>query len=287
MVHRKTKQSLIIIPIILVLTVVTTFVAIKIFNTKEEQDIKPELIDLQPVVDDWLKTLKSDKASVGVYFYDLDNQKEVASYHPDEGFYTASLYKLFVVYEGYRRLENGTEDPNKIITGGYTYAECLDLAIRESNSPCAEVIHARIGTDKLYSVIVNYYGLKNSSATGLYSTPKEIAKMLEIYYNHKDLSEETWQTIQDSMLNQPPVNNGLCRGACDWRQGFPSGFSKAKVYNKVGWQGNGDGTWKIYNDAAIVTLDGHTYIMSIMSNWVFPSEIAELGSAVETAILSR
>lgn len=299
MVHR-TSQRRFVVPIIFILVVVGVFVGLRLINKAPEskpvpeetlepepepKPQKPTLIDFQPIIDQWLTSFKSTKADAGVYIYDVDNDTAVGEYTPDESFWTASLYKLFVVYEGYRRLENGTENPNTKVAG-HTYAECLDLAIRQSHSACAEALHLRIGTDNLYNIIQNDYGLVHSSATGLYSTPREMVAMLQIYYEHKDLSESAWATIQDSMLNQPPTNNGMCRGACDWRQGFPSGFAQAKVYNKVGWQGNGDGTWKIYDDVAIVELAGHTYFVAIMSNWVYPAEIAKLGSAMESLILS-
>ena len=93
-------------------------------------------------------------------------------------------------------------------------------------------------------------------------------KMLKIYYNHTELSKETYEIIEDSMLNQPQTyDSANCAGYCDWRQGLPSGFSaNVKVYNKVGWEGNGT-TWKIYNDAAIVSFPNynHNYIIVVMT----------------------
>ena len=300
MVHRTSKRRF-VVPIIFIIVVVGVFAGLKFINRDtaelevvpevsepepEPEPEKPALIDFQPTIDSWLASFQSSKADAGVYIYDMDNDTAVGEYTPDESFWTASLYKLFVVYEGYRRLENGTENPNTKVAG-HTYSECLDLAIRQSHSACAEAIHLRIGADNLANIIKNDYGLTHSSATGLYSTPREMVEMLKIYYNHKELSDATWATIQDSMLNQPPTNNGMCRGACDWRQGLPSGFSQAKVYNKVGWQGNGDGTWKIYDDVAIIELAGHTYFISVMSNNVYPAEIAKLGSAIETLVLAN
>lgn len=300
MAHQSPKRRpLILIVILFLIFSAGTFFALKFFSKKDEVPIqempveeekeeikKPEIINLQSIVDDWTKTLRLGKASVGVYIYDLDNEVELATFSEDERFQTASLYKLFVVYEGYREVEAGELDPEKVIYGGYTVQKCLDLAIRQSHSGCAETLHSLIGRDKLANVILSDFNLKNSSAAGLYSTPKEIAEMMHIYYMHENLSENSWNLIKDSMLNQPPTNNGLCAGACDWRQGLPSGFSAASVYNKVGWQGNGDGTWYIYADAAIVELLDHHYIISVMANWVYPSEIANLGKSIESTVIS-
>lgn len=251
----------------------------------ETEETSSKLIDFQSVIDDWKKSLKPSSAEVGVEIFDLDNNQIVANLDKDDSFSTESLYKLFVVYEGYRRLEQGTEKADTKI-GKYTFEKCLDLAIRESNSDCAEAIVSRIGAKTMENIISTDFGLKNSSVIDLISTPSDITDMMKIYYEHKDLSEESWRKIQDSMLNQPPVDNGLCYGLCDWRQGLPSGFKTAKVYNKVGWLYNGS-NWTSYHDAAIIELNGHHYIITIMTKNSNPESLADLGSKIEEKILAE
>ena len=70
----------------------------------------------------------------------------------------------------------------------------------------------------------------------------------------------------------------------NWRQGLPSGFSKANVYNKVGWDYNPDGGyWNIYHDAAIVEFPetNRHFIVVVMSNKVPFSKITNLGKQIE------
>ena len=234
-------------------------------------------VDFQAAVEAWAKKAGGQ---AGVYIYDLDNEKVVADYHSNEKFSTASLYKLFVVYEGYRRLESGEwQETSKLGGTGKTILKCLDLAIRESNSPCAEALHSKIGYNKMAKIIEDDFGLKNTSAKSLYSTPEEIAKMMKIFYEHKDITNADYLAqIKDSFLNQPKTTY-------DWRRGLPKGFSsKVDVYNKVGWEYYEEGKyWKIYNDAAIVKFkdENRNFVVVEMTNKVGLSNIVNLGKTIE------
>ena len=259
--------------------------------TKEEPKPEPEPepepvikeVNFQAAVEAWAK--KAGGKS-GVYIYDLDNNKVVANYNGDERFETASLYKLFVVYEGYRRLESGEWSANSKVGGtGKTILQCLDLAIRESNSPCAEALHSKIGYSEMAEIIKEDFGLENTSAKYLYSTPEEIAKMMKIFYEHKDIkSAEYLAQIKDSFLNQPKTTY-------DWRRGLPKGFSdKVDVYNKVGWEWvEEENYWKIYDDAAIVKFkdEDRTFIVVEMTSRVGLSNIVNLGKTIETEFYSN
>ncbi|MDO4612378.1 MAG: hypothetical protein Q4B29_02900, partial [Candidatus Saccharibacteria bacterium] len=64
-------------------------------------------VDFQPTVDLWVSKTDGNK---GILIYDLANGEVVGSYNIDQNFNTASLYKLFVVYEGYRRVGDGIWD---------------------------------------------------------------------------------------------------------------------------------------------------------------------------------
>ena len=65
---------------------------------------KPPLIDFQAVVDEWANGIGGTKS---VVVYDLERGETVGSYEPDTKYSIASIYKLFVVLEGYRRVQNG------------------------------------------------------------------------------------------------------------------------------------------------------------------------------------
>ena len=241
-------------------------------------DVKSEFqkIDFQPVVEEWAESIGGDK---GVFIYDLDRDETVASYNSTEKYSTASLYKLFVVYEGYRRLESGEWQADAPAgSTGYTIKECLDLAIRQSHSPCAETMWREIGHEELQKIVEEEFGVSDTSVGNLVSTPEDIATMLKIYYYHSDIENaDLVAQMKDSFLTQPITEY-------NWRQGLPSGFSRANVYNKVGWDYNPNGGyWNIYDDAAIVEFpeDKRNFIVVVMTNHVSYQQVRTLGTMIE------
>lgn len=256
-----------------------------------KSDVK--FIDMQNIVDDFAM---GTSGHASVVIYDVDADRYSAIYDSDASMNTASLYKLFPVYETYLRMEDGrlaksdvvyseTKDGKRI---GYSREKCADLALRESHSGCAESLVSEIGWDELDQIGWDNYGLVNTK--GLTSTASDIAKMLKVYYDHEDLSAETYDKIKDSMLNQPKtkVKEGNKEIENDWRQGLPSGFHSAKVYNKVGWLGEKD-KWKIYNDAAIIEFPDQkrTFIVVVMTTDTDPKFISNFGSKIEQAVIAN
>ncbi|MBR3139027.1 serine hydrolase [Candidatus Saccharibacteria bacterium] len=242
----------------------------------EPTNVLPEKIDFQPLVDRWVSSVGGNRS---VLVYDLDREELVGSYNPDESYNTASLYKLFVVYEGYRKLQSGEWSESGTVSGTQkTILQCLDLAIRESNSACAESLWAMIGRDALNDVIINDYGIVNSNISSLISNPSDILKMMQIYYKHEDITDTSLVSLmKDSFLHQPVTTY-------NWRQGLPSGFTRADVYNKVGWDYNPDGKyWNIYHDTAIVVFpeEERHFIITIMTNKVPFQKITEFGREFE------
>lgn len=247
------------------------------------EDARPEASDnsntAQININQWAKSVGGKK---GVIFYDLDNEDILGEYNADEEFATASLYKLFVVYEGYRRLQNGEWNEGTTVgSTGYNIGECLDLAIRESYSPCAETLWEMIGRETLDEVVQNDF--KISLRVGeLSATPRQIMEMLKIYFEHKEITNDTLVAMmKDSFLNQPATTY-------NWRQGLPSGFSDAVlVYNKVGWDWNGS-SWNVYDDAAILEVPENNkhYILVVMTSGVTYQQIKNLGNIVEKLIIN-
>ena len=242
----------------------------------------PAKIDFQEIVDGWVSTVSGSKS---VIIYDLDRDELVGVYNPDESYNTASLYKLFVVYDGYMKIQNGEWSADAKAGGtGYTVSKCLDLAIRESNSSCAETLWSMIGRDNLEDVILGHYKITDSDISSLISNPNDILKMMQIFYKHEDITDETLLAqIKDSFLVQPATTY-------NWRQGLPSGFTRANVYNKVGWDYNPDGRyWNIYHDVAIVEFpeDNRHFIVVVMTNKVPFQKITDLGHRIENYYYSQ
>ncbi len=248
-------------------------------ETESTDDItKPSLpnkINFQSIIDDWNKKTSGNKS---VLIYDLERDETVGELNPDTKYNTASLYKLFVVYEGYRRLQTNVWQKDTVSANGHTILECLDLAIRESYSPCAESLWAKIGHSELDKIIQNDFKIAHSDISNLSSNPRDIMAIMKLFYYHKDISNRSFiNRMKDSFLNQPATTY-------DWRQGLPSGFKKASVYNKVGWDYNPDGKyWNIYHDAAIVEFPDKNrhFIVVVMTNRVPFEKIRQLGTDIE------
>ena len=242
----------------------------------EPEIVLPDRIDFQAIIDDWAKKSGGNKS---VVIYDLERDEIVGEYNPNLTYNTASLYKLFVVLEGYRRIQTGEWRAGEIAgSTGKTISQCLDLAIRESYSPCAEVLWSKIGRAELDSIIKNDFHITNSDITNLISNPMDILAVMKLFYKHNYITDEALlNQIKDSFLNQPTTTY-------NWRQGLPSGFVKANVYNKVGWDFNPDGNyWNIYHDAAIVEFpeSNRHYIIVVMSNRLPFQQIRQLGANIE------
>lgn len=245
-------------------------------QTPEESKLSDlNLAALQSVVDNWTATNKGDSS---VIIYDLDQDMTLVSHEPGKKFNTASLYKLFVVYEGYRRLSNGEWSSDTSVSGtGYSVLECLDLSVRESYSPCAEALWSKIGHDELQTIIQEEFGIKSADIKNLSSDSNGILSIMKMFYEHDDINDSYIERMKDSFLNQPTTTY-------NWRQGLPSGFARANVYNKVGWDYNADGGyWNIYHDAAIVEIpetDRH-FVVIVMTSHVSDSAIKNLGESLE------
>ena len=124
------------------------------------------------------------------------------------------------------------------------------------------------------------FDIINSDISKLISDPDDIMKIMKIFYEHNDIQDENLISLmKDSFLNQPATTY-------NWRQGLPSGFTEANVYNKVGWDWNGE-YWNVYHDAAIVEFpeeDRH-FIVVVMTNHVSYQDIARLGGMIEETFL--
>ena len=252
-------------------------------NDPSEDNPTPAKIDLQPVVDNWVSATGGTKS---IMIYDLDRVETIGAYNTELNFNTASLYKLFVVYEGYRRVQNGTwgrgDRANYL---GQTILDCLDLSIRESNSTCAEPLWAKIGHAELDSIIKSDFNIQSSNISGLSSNVGDITKIMQKFYTHEEIKDEDLVArMKDSFLNQP-ITNGY-----EWRQGLPNGFSdKTKVYDKVGWAYNAAGRfWDYYHDAAIIeTANNRHFIVVVMTSRVPYEKISEFGTQIETEIYKK
>lgn len=220
-------------------------------NTQEDpqpqDEAKPTAIDLQPVVDEWLV---SQSADFGIVVYDFDNERTIAAHQPDEQYFAASLYKLFVAYLALLDFQNNQQAPNELLIGGFTRRECVEKMIRESHSPCGEATMSSMGQENL-RVRVSDMGINNTTFAGITTTAQDSALILQYIQQMRDLNQQNTEFLKDAMRDQDQrFKNGLAKGA-----------PEATWETKVGWNEDQN-----YHDVGIVTMpDGRKFAVAILS----------------------
>lgn len=236
-------------------------------KTEDEEPEKPPLVSLQPVVDEWLA---KQTAEYGIVVYDPANEQIIASNNPDEKYFAASLYKLFVAYLALVDFQNGTQNPDEDLWGGYTRKECVDKMIRESHSPCGEAMMADMGQETLRQRVAGM-GINNTIFAGIATTARDSALILQYIVEGRDLNAENTAFLRDAMRVQPDK----------YRRGLPQGAPEATWDTKVGWNEQYN-----YHDVGIMTLpSGREYVVAILSYGNgSPTPIADFAATIYGAL---
>jgi len=282
----KRKRVFLVVVGLLVICIVAVAVWLTVFKKQAEapqqaaqetgqnsdpfiQEPQPEpLPSLQPVIDEWAG---ATSGTASVYITDAKGN-ELASLNPDQQYFTASIYKLYVAYVGYQKIDNGTHKLSEPYLNGKTRGQCLDAMIRDSDSPCGEKMMAEFGQQAL-TTAMNDLGLKNTSLVGLTTSAKDAAIILQKIQNKKALSEQSKSSFLDSMKTQDSR----------YRRGLPSGFSEFTVFNKVGWN-----LTKEWHDTAIVQLpEDRVVVVSVLTENVGFRNIASLGANIEQKLTAN
>lgn len=252
-------------------TVETTPIDTETIENSQDSTDQPE-IDipdfnaqaLQTVLDDWVL---AQSGTTSVVLADTDSNI-LAAYNADQVYFAASIYKLYVAYVGYQQIDAGEVDPSESYVNGNTRQECLDLMIRESDSPCAEKLWNELGKLDLTNTL-RTYGMTNTSMTQITTTAQDARIMLERINNSEDLSEDSQQALLNSMRNQI------------YRDTLNAGFSDdVLVFNKIGFRELVE-----YHDVAIIELeDGRRLIISVLTENVGTTAIADLARQIEVVL---
>ncbi len=226
---------------------------------------------LQQVVDSTLDGTK------GTYAVAIKNLKTGESYYTNEhaSFYTASLYKLWIMVTTYKRIEEGVLTKDQILTEDVTTlntafqiasqsAELTDgvvtYSVRDAVRQMITISHnyaAMLLTEKIrLSSVARFLkenGLNESTVgtdgTSPKSTTADIALFLEKLYNG-DLANEAYTAEMIGVLKKQQLNEGIPKYLPD----------TSKVANKTG---EIDG---LKHDAGIVFSDTGDYILVVMSD---------------------
>jgi beta-lactamase class A len=222
----------------------------------------PKKIDLQPTVNAWTSRTSGN---FGIVVYDPANKAIIASHQPDEQFFTASIYKLYVAYLSLMDFESGKQNPNEVILASQTRRECVYKMIHTSDSPCGETILNNIGSAQLTERLRTEFGFTNTNFPGFYTSSGDVVRLLSRLQAKEDLNESNTKFLLDAMKTQV------------YRTGLPAGIPEATVANKVGFDSP-----DLWVDTGIITLPGgRDYVVSIFGNGgVSSSKISDFGRTI-------
>lgn len=231
------------------------------------EEPKPALVNLQPTLDNWIAAHPGD---YGIVVYDPENKKIIAEHQPHEQYFTASIYKLYVVYLALQDLEAGVNQPGEDFQGGRTRLECIKEAIHTSDSPCAEKLALEIGYDNINSRL-SEYGLTDTSFPGFVTSAADAALVLQRFQADKDLTSEHKKLLMTALETQV------------YAQGLPKLAPKGAYAVKTGFQGN-----EIWHDTGLLTLpDGREYVVAYLSNNAGSSSTAaDFGKTIYDKLLA-
>lgn len=243
--------------------------------------IAPAAIDLQPIINSWATGISGH---VGVVVYDLDRNEITANYNSEAAFSTNDVRGLILAYDGYRQIDNGTEDADTIVISNLTYSDCLDAIVRENHTTCIEALLEDQTRAEHITEFLSELNMTQTTDFGQTTTATDLALLLRHIWEHDDLSLDSWARLQDSMLNQPAVDG------IDWRQGLPNGFSTARIYDKSSGTQSTLGNWENYSDLALVDFvkhDRHFAVIVLSENLADLSSISRLGTLIEGKVIEE
>lgn len=225
---------------------------------------KPAAGSLQSVVEEFTATHRGEYS---ILIMQPETGVELANYQSDDDNFAASLYKLWVAYEGYRKVDDGTYKADEIYLSDWTREKCLDEMIRSSYSPCAEKMWAELGREYLSEKAADY-GADNTNMVSLRTNAYDVAQIIKRVANGEGLMPGSKEKYLDSMKTQDAL----------YRRGLPSGFSESvTVYNKVGW--NELVEW---HDAALVDFgNDKKLVVVVLSRNAGIANVKALAAAVE------
>lgn len=199
------------------------------------------------------------------------NDGATASTAGDEVWYSASLFKLSVLYEVERQIDAGLihRDDRLVITsadlaedlgtawdlpfaddGSVSVEEALDAMVTHSDNASAVAFLRLVGSNNVNASLESL-GLTSTSltTTDLPTTANDMALLMKALVTGQGLSEEATQEVLGLLLDQ------------ETRSGIPSGLPETyTVGNKTGnWEG-------ATHDVAFIVAPSGTYVLAILSD---------------------
>lgn len=219
---------------------------------------------------------------VGVVFYDLSSGKGV-TYNADVEVYGASSYKaLYALYICESLVETGqvSLDDSLGTYGGYnmgwqTVRDLIEAAVVNSDNDSFIALRAAFDRDDYEDWIVSL-GVDYDTALDPMSDfptycPRTSAKLWREMSEYLSCGSETSQWL--SGLLTSTTRSFIRDGIAD---------DQVSVRNKAGWI-NEDGCYSTC-DAGLIDVDGHSYVMSIMTSIPWSDQSSEAVAAIAKAL---
>lgn len=231
-----------------------------------EKDVTESINDpkLQKLIEAW--ALKNHDQQWGIAVERLEGKETVAKYQAAQNFYPASLYKLLITQGLSDKLQYNDWAKKKVYDyrGAHSYAECIDLMLKDSDDACGEAIGNAIGW-KNADTRLRALGLENTklnSTDNRYTTAGDMGLFLSQLHEGTSLSAGAKIRVMAGLKVHK------------FREGIPAGSPGCEVYNTIG-------DLKGYkHDVAIVECDSVMYSLSVLSEGGSYSQIAELAKIV-------
>ena len=236
------------------------------FGTRQVRSYSPTSKGLQARINDWAAGYKP--GSVAVSLQEIGGQGRSASLNDTGQFFTASIYKLFVVAYTYHLIETNQLSPSTGVLGtGKSVDACLEATIVVSDNTCPEALGGQLG----WVNILAYAQQQGFTATSL--------------------ADHNWSTDSHDVASYlQKLNAGALINATDtaallnkmqrqaYRGGIPAGSAGSLVQDKVGFYG------AYWHDAAIVHTVKANYILVIFTNGPGVVAIKDLAAEVQQTI---
>jgi beta-lactamase class A len=214
---------------------------------------------LQALLNYWNE---SNAGTWGIVLKDFGNNVS-ASINPDRQFVSASVYKLYIAYVVYTKVDSGEIGMDSFTSSGNTVSGCLDLMIVRSDNDCGWALGDMIGWESSDGLL-HAKGFTSTSLAygGRVTTAQDAASYLMQLENGALLSPANRVALLHKMHNNI------------YRYAIPAGSPGMAVANKLGVRG------AYSNDVAIVYHPKGTYVLSVFSYGSSHADIRELARQI-------
>jgi len=221
---------------------------------------------MQALLDYWSQ---SHGGQYGIVMRQLSGGNISASVNANKQFRSASVYKIYIAYVVYTKVNAGQLSMKADVGNGKNVASCLELMIVRSDNGCGIALGNKIG-----------WGANNGMlhAKGFGSTTL-------VHGGHLTTAQDTatfLAQLQAGALTHSAYDGSLLSmfGRQIWRYGIPAGSPGMHVANKLGTVAG------FNNDVAIVYHPRGTYILTVMTYGSSFGSIRELATQV-AALMSQ